>query len=257
MKMPMIQRRFELSVSAEKPDVTVVYLYGYVIESRGWWDDGDCIALNEVRERLLEIGTPEIHLHINSFGGSAFAGIAVHNLLKQHPAKVTAYVDGIAASAASVILMAADRIVMPENTMVMIHRAWTFAYGNADQLRKDAGDLDKLDEAVLASYKKRFVGDEEELKTLLADETWLTAADARALGFCDEVMADVPEPEEPPDKTTGEAGGEPPRNAVLRKYGAALDAGGTVERPKPQISIDKALGAFFDGFDKKKEEGNA
>jgi len=140
IELAKIQRRFELSVSPDNPNVTVVYMYGYVTDAR-YWEEDEVIATREVREQLKAITTPEIELHINSFGGYAFDGIVIHNLLKQHASKVTAFVDGVAASAASVILMAADKIIMPANTMLMIHCAHTFAWGNAAALRKEAEDL--------------------------------------------------------------------------------------------------------------------
>lgn len=247
MEFPRIQKRFELSASPDNPDVTVVHLYGFVTDTQ-YWEDDEVIATKEVREKLLSIKTPEIHLHINSFGGYVFDGIAIYNLLKAHSAKVTAFVDGIAASAASVIVMAADKIVMPANTMLMIHCAHTIAWGNAAQLHKEAEALEKIDAAVRASYQSRFMGTEAELIALLESEAWLTAPEAKALGLCDEVIDETPPPEEnpPPD--------EPPKNAVLRKYGYTNAT--TTPDPKPQakLLLSKCLTAFFNGTEKKEEK---
>ncbi|PHA29854.1 peptidase S14, partial [Bacillus wiedmannii] len=91
----------------------------------------------------------------------------------------------------SVIAMAGDKIIMPSNTMMMIHQASTFEYGNADLFEKTARDLRKIDSALAASYKKRFVGTDEELKQLLKDETWLTAEEAVALGLADEIADEI------------------------------------------------------------------
>lgn len=245
LELPKIQKRFELSASPDNPDVTVVYLYGFVTDAQ-YWDDEEVIATKEVREKLLSIKTPEIHLHINSFGGYVFDGIAIHNLLKNHPAKITGYVDGVAASAASLILMAADKIIMPANTLIMIHSAHTIAWGNAAQLRKEAEDLEKIDSAVRASYQSRFVGTEDDLVALLGTDTWLPAAEAVALGLCDEVLAEAKPPDDPPEA-------EPPKAAVLKKYGYTNAINEPDPKPQAKMLLSKCLSAFFNGMEEKKK----
>ena len=93
---------------------------------------------------LKEIGNVrQINLHIHSPGGDVFDGIAIYNLLKNHPANKTVYIDGLAASMASVIAMAGDEVIMPENAMLMIHKPWGIQGGDAEELRKYADLLDK------------------------------------------------------------------------------------------------------------------
>lgn len=157
-------------------------VYGYI----GGWRN----SAQNVLEQLENSNAETINVHINS-GGSAFDGIAISNILKNHQAKIVVRVDGWAASAASIICMGADKVVMPSNTLMMIHKASTFGYGNADDFEKAATDLRKIDKAVAASYKSRFVGEEEELTKLLNEETWLNADEAVALGFADEVTNEV------------------------------------------------------------------
>ncbi|WP_242302086.1 head maturation protease, ClpP-related [Bacillus cereus group sp. BfR-BA-01423] len=154
----------------------------------GWFSENNAEA---VRRKIQDVKAEKIHVHINSGGGSAFDGVAICNLLKQHSAEIIVHIDGWAASAASVIAMAGDKIIMPSNTMMMIHQASTIEYGNADLFEKTARDLRKIDSALAASYKKRFVGTEEELKQLLKDETWLTAEEAVALGLADEIADEI------------------------------------------------------------------
>ena len=154
----------------------------------GWFSENNAEA---VRRKIQDVKAEKIHVHINSGGGSAFDGVAICNLLKQHSAEIIVHIDGWAASAASVIAMAGDKIIMPSNTMMMIHQASTFEYGNADLFEKTAKDLRKIDSALAASYKKRFVGTDEELKQLLKDETWLTAEEAVALGLADEIADEI------------------------------------------------------------------
>lgn len=102
---------------------------------------------------MKELGeVSQINLHINSPGGSVFEGIAIGNMLRQHKARVVAHVDALAASIASVIVASCDEVVMPENSMLMIHNPWTFSMGNAKELRKQADDLDKIAESSVVTY---------------------------------------------------------------------------------------------------------
>ncbi|WP_242071476.1 head maturation protease, ClpP-related, partial [Bacillus thuringiensis] len=104
---------------------------------------------------------------------------------------VTAVVDGIAASAASLIAMGADKIIMPSNTTMMVHRASTYAYGNADSLEKQANMLRDVDDALIQSYRNRFNGEFHELEALLDNETYMTAETAKSYGFCDEIVDSI------------------------------------------------------------------
>lgn len=133
----------------------------------------------------------EIDLSINSYGGDAFIGIDICNTLKDHPGPVTITITGIAASAASVICMGADKIRAHANTMLMVHNAQTFAAGDAKKLRKAADNVEKVSQAVLKSYTNRV--DEDKMKKLLDDETYFTAEEALALGLIDEIIDADPE----------------------------------------------------------------
>ena len=127
-----------------------------------------------------------IELEINSYGGDVFAGIDLMNTLRGHKGEVIITITGIAASAASVICMGADKIRMYSNTQMMIHNAWTFARGNAKQLRKVADDLEVIGESVVASYTHRL--SETEVKKMLDQETYLSAKKAVELGLADEII---------------------------------------------------------------------
>jgi len=130
-----------------------------------------------------------LNLSINSPGGDVFAGIAIYNALRMHGADVNVRIMGVAASAASLIAMAGTTITMPENTFLMVHNPWTFAMGNADELRDMADVLDKISASLVGTYVARTGKSEDEIKQMLADETWLTAAEAVEAGFADEVEA--------------------------------------------------------------------
>ena len=121
-------------------------------------------------------------------GGSTFQGLAIYNLLKQHKAKINTYIDGIAASSASIIAMAGDKIYMPKTSLIMIHNCWTYTIGNAKELRKTAEDMDKIALAYKEAYLAKIKINEEKLNQLLEDETYLTADECIEMGFADEII---------------------------------------------------------------------
>lgn len=119
-----------------------------------------------------------IEVHINSVGGSVFDGISMYNTLVQHDAQVHVYIDGVAASIASVIAMAGDKIFMPSNTMLFVHDPLMYTVGNAEELRKDADMLDRAKEALVNSYLRHLKGSSDTVASLMKAETWLTAEEA-------------------------------------------------------------------------------
>jgi len=142
---------------------------------------GDLKALGKVEE---------ITLGVNSPGGDVFDGIAIYNALKRHGASIVSRVDGIAASIASLILMAGNTIVMPDNAMLMIHNPWGGALGEADDMREVADALDKIKIAMIAAYRRSGKSDEA-IAAIMDEETWYTADEAKANGFADEVIQSV------------------------------------------------------------------
>lgn len=156
-----------------------------------WWTDTGVTA-KQFAEDLKALGdVSKIILRINSPGGEVFDGNTIYNLLKSHKAYVETHIDGIAASIASVIALAGDKIIMPENAMMMVHNPWGVAIGEATDMRKMADALDKIRESILATYRVRTGLDDAKLIELMDAETWLTAADAVELGFADEETESV------------------------------------------------------------------
>lgn len=134
-------------------------------------------------------GNP-LAVKINSPGGSLFDALAIFNGLRAHGGEVTVTVMGVAASAASIIAMAGDKVVMPENTYMMVHKPIAALYGNADDMREIADTLDKLGESLVATYAARTGKSADEIRSILDDgDTWLSAAEAVEMGFADEVAA--------------------------------------------------------------------
>lgn len=193
--MKKVKKKIDFRLEVVKKDEkAVVYLAGDIVDERplDWWTgepmEGDYITPKEVREIFEKIEEDEIELHINSYGGSVFASISIFNYLKSLGKNITTINDGICASGASLIFMVGDARIMPENTMLMIHRASTFAWGNCNELREQADVLEKLDNStVMANYKNHFKGTDEELMELIDKETWLSADECLEKGFCTEV----------------------------------------------------------------------
>ncbi len=160
-------------------------LYGEISDTSWFGDEVTPAAFLKDLEALGEIGALDVY--INSPGGDVFAGYAIYNILRRHPARVTVHVDGLAASAASTVAMAGDRIVMPAASMMMIHRAWTLACGDAARLLDIAAELERVDGQLAQIYADRTGKAIEDIKALMAAETWMTGAEALEMGFCDEV----------------------------------------------------------------------
>ncbi|EOG8328370.1 MAG: Clp protease ClpP [Klebsiella sp.] len=159
-----------------------------IYEEIGGWG----ITAQQFSEDLKALGDiSHISLHIHSPGGDVFDGIAIYNLLNKHPAKVTVHIDGLAASMASVIAMAGDRIVMPENALMMIHKPWGISGGNANDMRDYAELLDKVENVLIPAYARKTGKSAEVLAAMLEDETWMDGRECVAQGFADEVLPAV------------------------------------------------------------------
>ena len=138
---------------------------------------------------LGEIQT--LTVRINSLGGDPFAGIAIFNLLRGTGAKITARVEGVAASSASLIAMAADRVIMPENSFLMLHNPAGMALGQADDMRELADLLDRVAQQMASIYAAKSGKPVPEILALMDAETWLSAAEAVEAGFADELAPEV------------------------------------------------------------------
>ncbi|HBP4637501.1 TPA: Clp protease ClpP [Pseudomonas aeruginosa] len=168
------------SIKALSRGVAEILLYDEI----GVWG----ITAQQFARELKALGDLSlISLRIHSPGGDVFEGTAIYNLLKNHPARVEAHVDGLAASMASVIAMAADTIYMPENAMMMVHRPWGIQGGEADDMRRYADLLEKIEGTMVAAYMAKTGKSEEDIKSLLKAETWMDGREAVEAGFADQL----------------------------------------------------------------------
>jgi len=162
--------------------VIEVFVYGEI----GTWGITASQFMQDLR--AIDDGVSPVIAAFNSIGGDLFDGLAMHNTLSRLGERCTARIDALAASAASVAVCGAHKVVIASNAMLMIHNPWTYAAGDADNFRKVADVLDQTMEAIIAAYKAKAPDiDEAELRGLVAAETWLTASEAVALGLADEV----------------------------------------------------------------------
>ncbi|UTR05457.1 Clp protease ClpP [Alkalihalobacillus sp. LMS6] len=170
-----------LSVKNLTADSADIYFYGDIVSSEwGKWEDSDT-APEDVREQLKQVeGVQNLNIYINSGGGSVFAGLAIYNMLKRHQAYKKVYVDGMAASIASIIAMAGDEINVPSNAFLMIHKPWAMNIGNSNDMRKLADDLDSIESGLLNVYEENLADgvDMETVKQMVNAETWLNGKEA-------------------------------------------------------------------------------
>ena len=156
----------------------------YIYDEIGFWG----VTAKQFISDLNALGDiTHINLHINSPGGDVFEGIAIFNALKTHGASITVYVDGVAASMASVIAMVENPVIMPENTFMMIHKPFGFTGGDAEDMRTYADLLDKVEAVLLPAYAQKTGKTTDEIAAMLVDETWMSGAECLAHGFADQV----------------------------------------------------------------------
>ena len=173
---------------AEESGESTLYLYDVIVSDDYW---GGISAEKFVKE-LNALDAPTIHLRINSPGGEVFAARAIEAAIRNHPARIVAHVDGYAASAASFVAMACDEVEIAPGGFFMIHKAWTFTAGNADDLLHTAEMLEKLDASLVDTYAKKTGCTPEEIAGWMKAETWFSAGESVERGFADRVAEAAP-----------------------------------------------------------------
>lgn len=170
-----------MEIKNQTADSADLYFYGEICSSKWqeWSDDDKCPQ--DVADFLNSLnGVGKINVYINSPGGDSFAGNAIYNILKRNAASKTVYIEGVAASAASVIAMVGNPIIMPPGAQVMIHNAWTIIMGNANDLRKEADTLDKVSASHIEIYAENAAEGvtPEQFKAMMDAETWMDGTEA-------------------------------------------------------------------------------
>lgn len=168
-----------------------ILLYGPIAGESSWWRDE--VTPKNFAADLESLGGRDVTVRINSGGGDVFAAHAIHNQLVAYKGRVTVVIDGLAASAATIIAVAGDRIIMPSNALFMIHNPaiGLSDYYGAEELLKAAEALNTIKGSIVAAYRKRCKASAEELAAMMDAETWMGAAECLEKGFVDEIQGSV------------------------------------------------------------------
>jgi len=172
---------YQITNKAEKAEI---WIYEFI--GKDFWT-GEGVTAKTFQEDLSKIKASQIDLHINSPGGDVFDGNTIYNLLKQHSANVTTYIDGLAASIASVIALAGDKIYMAENALFMLHQPYAFTIGNEEDHEKTLEILRQIGGSIAKTYISKTGKPENEIRKMMKAETWLNSDEAMEAGFVDEI----------------------------------------------------------------------
>ncbi|CAM2154435.1 ATP-dependent Clp protease, protease subunit [Paraburkholderia tropica] len=183
-----MKKRNWYAISASQTDTGVVAEVR-IYDEIGFWGVTAKDFISQLDEAAASAAA--VIVAVNSPGGDVFDAFAIYNALRRYAGKVTSRVDGVAASAASLVVMAGDTVIMPENAMLMIHNPWTIAGGTSDDLRNTADTMDKVRDGIVAAYANRSGQTPDDVQQMMNAETWLTAAEAKAIGFADEIEQPV------------------------------------------------------------------
>ena len=216
-----------------------IHIYGD-ITSWEWMDsDVSSYTLSKELQELNDVDN--INVYINSYGGEVSEGLAIYNALKRHKAKITTIVDGFACSIASVIFAAGDERVVSNTSLLMIHNAWCGARGNSDELRKQADDLEIINQSSINAYLNIVNIDEDAIKTMMNDETWLNGNDALPHGFATEVRGSE-------DK---QVASQSVRQSIVDKFSVSKNLMVQIKTPKIVLDNEIKIEDFIQQFSDK------
>lgn len=180
--------------NADDDDQATIRIYGEIGGLYG-------VTEEDFAQELDEVTAPNVEVQISSPGGSAFSGVAIYNALRNHDARITTRVDGVAASAASVVVQAGDTRQMSQHAQMMIHEAWGLVLGNAGEMRDMADLLDRQTDNIAGIYASRSGRSKDQFRQMMTDETWFTDEEAVEDGLADEILSPpVREDNDPEDR---------------------------------------------------------
>ena len=236
MKNDEIKRFWDWIESEDKDGERVLHLDGTIAED-SWWGDEVTPAL--FKKELNRASGP-LTIWINSYGGDVFAAAQIYNMIREYPGKVTVKIDGIAASAATVIAMAGDEVLMSPVSMMMIHNPWTWASGDSKELEKVIKELDSVKQTIINAYEIKTGKSREEISRLMDEETWFDANWAIENKFADGVTERRPVDQE---KKT--------QNKTMHKFGNRLAVAALFNK------LREAPGHVVPGQQEPKDESRA
>ena len=222
------------------PAERTLFLNGTIAEE-SWFDDD--VTPQLFKEELMA-GDGNITVWINSPGGDCVAAAQIYNMLMDYPHDVTVKIDGIAASAASVIAMAGAKVCMSPTAMMMIHNPFTIAMGDSEEMRRAGQLLDEVKESLINAYVLKTGLSRTRISHMMNDETWMNPVKAKELGFCDEILFSENEPQE-----TGESMFFSSASVQQRVMNSLLEK---VQTEKPETVPRTSASALADRLDRLK-----
>ncbi|MHC5351682.1 head maturation protease, ClpP-related [Metapseudomonas furukawaii] len=210
---PRALDRWNPSIQAASTDDNTISVFDVI--GQDYWT-GEGVTAKRIAGALRTIGEGDVVVNVNSPGGDMFEGLAIYNLLREHPGQVTVKILGVAASAASIIAMAGDEVQIARAGFLMIHNAWTYAAGNRHDFRAYADYLEPFDAAMADIYVARSGQDAKAVERMMDGETWIGGSKAIDQGFADTLLAS--------DEVA--AGNEKPAALAVRRIENALRASG-------------------------------
>jgi ATP-dependent Clp protease, protease subunit len=232
-----IPQKFNV-VHNEETKTSEITIYGVIGFS--YWNDS--FSANDIDKALTEAGSNDVIINLNSPGGDAFDGISIFNRLKRHEGKVTIHVDGWACSAASIIAMSADELIMGLGSMMMIHEASNIVWGTKNDMRKEADILDELEEGIIDIYMTKAKVSREEIREKVDDETWFSAKKAFEIGFAEKAEGIASNDD---NNVSNSALNGVQKRQILNELNGILNTNQSEEpSPAPVIPIGNGKGSF-------------
>ena len=238
-----IKKYYALAVKDKEASI---YIFGDIVSWELFESDVSSYSLVKEIESLPE-DIETIDVFINSYGGEVAEGLAIYNVLRRYKAKVKTYCEGFACSAASVVFMAGDERIMSNASLLMIHNAWMLTWGDQNELRKYADDLETINAATIQAYMNHISISEEELKAMMDAETWISAADALEKGFATAVVNPAAT-----DKAAASLRLRRQMADMILSRQSKEDAGPEPREDKPKVEVD--LDGLADALEAKVKE---
>lgn len=214
------------------------------------WDKFEVVKTSDIlKDRLEEADGRDINIYVNSVGGEVFEAYSIISMLQRYEGSKTCYIDGMAASCASLIPVICDNVYVYPYSNIMVHNMWTYAVGNSKELRRVADDLDKFMQSSIDIYMTKFKDTEEKLKELIDEETWLNADECIEFGFADEKI-DPKAKEDLDGEAKNAANMMKDRNDVFNKYAKLSVMAKSKDKEKEEEDI---ISDFFNEIIKLKK----
>lgn len=207
-----------------------IYVYGDIGESP--WGGDASVSAADFAKQLRDANGDDVTIHVNSVGGNVFDANTMSELVRSYKGRTTTSIEGIAASAASFFALTADSVVMNPSALLMVHNPYTSCYGDADEMRRTAGMLDKVRSTITGQYVRKTGMDESEVEGMMDAETWMDASEALGLGFVDSISDAAPIAARLTRSALDRFKAAP--DSLMEQLDCAGDTGGSIDPSEPK-----------------------